>query len=59
MPKRRCVFTPNLISEFPFLKDSVKVGKVFCTTCKSVFSIEHGRLADIRHHNTKVKKIIY
>lgn len=29
MPKRRCVFAPNLKSEFPFLKDADEVGKEF------------------------------
>ncbi|VVC38687.1 Hypothetical protein CINCED_3A021722 [Cinara cedri] len=56
MPKRRCVFAPNLKSEFPFLKDADEVGKVFCTICKSVFSKEHGGLSDIKQHTTKVKK---
>ncbi|VVC30830.1 Ribonuclease H-like domain [Cinara cedri] len=37
MPKRRCVFAPNLKSEFHFLKDADEVGKVFCT----IFRVEH------------------
>jgi len=56
MPKRRSVFTPNLKSDILFLKYSDEVGKVFCTIYKSMFSIEHGGLADIRQHTTKVKK---
>ncbi|XP_060835436.1 uncharacterized protein LOC132929545 [Rhopalosiphum padi] len=56
MPKRRCVFTPQLKLEFPFLQDADEVGKIFCTICKSVFSIEHGGRSDITQHVTKVKK---
>lgn len=56
MSKRLCVFTPNLKLEFPFLKDGDQVEKVFCTICKSVFSIKHGGLADTKQHTTTVKK---
>ncbi|XP_050063287.1 uncharacterized protein LOC126552619 [Aphis gossypii] len=56
MPKKRCVFTPQLKLEFPFLQDADEVGKIFCTICKSVFSIEHGGRSDITQHVTKVKK---
>ncbi|XP_026819093.1 uncharacterized protein LOC113557737 [Rhopalosiphum maidis] len=56
MPKKRCVFTPQLKLEFPFLQDADEVGKIFCTISKSVFPIEHGGRSDITQHVTKVKK---
>jgi len=59
MPKRLCVFTPQLHLEFPFLQDADEVRKIFCTICKSVISIEHGGCSDITQHVTKVKKNIY
>jgi hypothetical protein len=42
-------------SEFPFLKHANEDGKIFCTICESVFSIEHGRHLDIIQHTKKVK----
>lgn len=56
MPKRRCVFTPSLKNEFSFLRDAEEIGKVFCSVCKSVFSIENGGRADIKQQITKAKK---
>jgi len=50
------VLTPNLKSQFSFLKDTDEVGKIFCTICKSVFCIENGGLSDIKQNTTKVKK---
>jgi hypothetical protein len=48
MPKIRLIFTLNLKSQFLFFKYVDEIGKVFYTICKSVFSIEHGGLADIK-----------
>lgn len=58
MPKRRCVFTPNLKVEFPFLRDSNKIGKVLCIVCKSVFSIENGGFLDILQHIVQKKHLL-
>lgn len=55
MPKRRCTFTVSLQSEFTFLKKCDEIGKVFCTVCKAVFSIEHGGRSDIKQHMEKKK----
>lgn len=57
MPKRRCVFTQSLKNEFSFLRDAEEIGKVFCSVCKSVFSIENGGRADIKQHITTAKNI--
>ncbi|KAL4098108.1 hypothetical protein QTP88_022777 [Uroleucon formosanum] len=42
-------------SEFTFLKKCEEIGKVFCTVCKAVFSIEHGGRSDIKQHMEKKK----
>ncbi|VVC35789.1 Hypothetical protein CINCED_3A001819 [Cinara cedri] len=55
MPKRRCTFTESLQSEFTFLKKCEVIGKVFCTVCKALFSIEHGGRSDIKQHMEKKK----
>jgi hypothetical protein len=58
MPKRRCVFTQSLKNEFYFLRDAEEIKKVFCSVCKSVFSIENGGRTDIKQHITKAKKYL-
>jgi hypothetical protein len=55
MPKRKCVFTENLKAEYPFINEDQHAGKVFCTICKSLFSIEHGGRSDILQHNKEKK----
>jgi hypothetical protein len=55
MLKRRCTFTVSLQSEFTFLKNCEEIGKVFCTVCKGIFSIEHGGRSDINQHMEKKK----
>jgi hypothetical protein len=55
MPKRRCTFTVFLQFEFTFLKNCEEIGKVFCTVCKGIFSIEHGGRSDIKQHMEKKK----
>ncbi|KAL4131790.1 hypothetical protein QTP88_009047 [Uroleucon formosanum] len=52
------MFTVSLQSEFTFLKKCEEIGKVFCTVCKAVFSIEHGGrsdISDIKQHMEKKK----
>jgi len=41
IPKRMCVITPILKSEFSFLRDADEVVKSFRTLYKPVFVIEH------------------
>jgi hypothetical protein len=57
MPKLKCNFTEDLKVEFPFLKEESGGGrrKVFCTFCRSSFSIEYGGQSEVLQH-TKVKK---
>jgi hypothetical protein len=50
MPKWKCVFTENLKTEYPFINENQHAGKVFCTICKSLFSIEHWGRSDILQH---------
>jgi hypothetical protein len=54
MPRRKCNFTDDLKVEFPFLKEESGGGRrnVFCTFCRSPFSIEHGGRSDILVHTT-------
>ena len=58
MPKRRCSFNPKLKTQFPNLRDADEIGKVLCTECKSVFSIEHGGISDIKQHLQKRKHVL-
>jgi len=62
MPKIRCVFS-GFHSKFKIsisiFKYADEVGKIFCTICKSVFSIGHSEHSDIKQHTTKVKKNTY
>jgi hypothetical protein len=53
MPKRKCVFTENPKAEYPFINEDQHAGKVFCTICKSLFSIEHGGRSDILQYKKK------
>jgi hypothetical protein len=55
MPKKRCTFTVSLQSKFSFLKNCEEIGKVFCTVCKAVFSIEHRGRSDIKQYIEKKK----
>jgi hypothetical protein len=55
MLKRKCAFTENPKAEYQFIKENQHAGKVFCTICKSLFSIEHGGLSDILQHNKEKK----
>ncbi|XP_060847841.1 uncharacterized protein LOC132927347 [Rhopalosiphum padi] len=58
MPKRRCSFNPKLKTQFPNLRDADEIGKVLCTECKSIFSIEHGGISDIKQHLQKRKHLL-
>jgi hypothetical protein len=58
MPKRRCSFNPKLKTQFPFLREADEIGKVLCTECKSIFSIEHGGISDIKQHIEKRKHVL-
>ena len=58
MPKRRCSFNLKLKTQFPNLRDADEIGKVLCTECKSVFSIEHGGISDIKQHLQKRKHVL-
>jgi hypothetical protein len=49
MPKRKCVFTANLKAEYTFINKDQHAGKVFCTICKSLFSIRAGAKAQAVH----------
>lgn len=55
MPKRRCSFNKTLKTEFPFLRETHEIGKVLCTVCKSIFSIDHVEISDIKQHLQKKK----
>jgi hypothetical protein len=53
MPERKCVFSDSLKEQFPFIKESSVGGecsKVECSLCRAVFSVSHGRKADIVDH---------
>lgn len=58
MPKRKCVFNSRLKLDFPFLRDGDKIGKVFCTLCKSLFTIQNGGRSDIRQHLNQKKHLL-
>ena len=55
MPKRKCVFSDSLKSDFPFIRETSFNDKVECTICHSVISIAHGGRSDIKDHINKKK----
>lgn len=54
MPKRKCVLTEKLRTEYPFIVpcncDGKVNEKVKCTQCNAIFSIQHGGRSDITQH---------
>ncbi|VVC27828.1 Zinc finger, RING/FYVE/PHD-type,Zinc finger, BED-type, partial [Cinara cedri] len=38
--------------------DADETGRVLCTECKSIFSIEHGGISDIKQHLQKRKHLL-
>ncbi|XP_031333543.1 uncharacterized protein LOC116163646 [Photinus pyralis] len=54
--KRKCVFTDNLKTKYPFLrKVQGNESDVYCSFCSSKFSIGHGGNADVIHHVATAK----
>ena len=56
MPKRKCNFTSDIESDYPFLKETID-SKVLYNYCQSVFLISHNGRSDIKDHlDTKKHK---
>lgn len=55
MPKRKCVFSSNLQSKYPFLEATKINYEVHCNICKGTFSIAHGGNSDIVQHQKTSK----
>ena len=49
MFKRKCKFANELKREFPYLKEAGN-GNLLCNRSGPVFSISHGRRADVNSH---------
>lgn len=56
--RKKVYFIPKLKTQFLFLRDADEIEKVLWTVCKSMFSIEHGGISDIKHHLQKSKHLL-